>query len=414
VEDTRPKQRDAYDGQTRRAPKCERARRGVSLPRGAARVSCYASRVHGATKAFVSVVSFVARAVLAATFAATVTSNAAASEGDERARTSSLSWLRMPAAEACIATQALARSVEERLGRHVFVSAAEADVSVEGRIERRASGGWHAVITIRDAKGAVLGTRELDRPDASCTTMNEPLALIIAVMIDPEAKLSSSPPPRPKPSAAPAAAPSAAPSAAAPPPAPATTPEIKVPEGGPPPRTRDPWRFQGDAVATITSGLAPQIDLGGSIAGTLFIPDIPLGLRGYGSLFVPTIADRDGARASFDLFYLGGAVCPTLRRPAIVAMLCFGGHLGVIRSHPETLGRGIDDKTEGIWNAVSEARVSIPLVAPLALTAGVSAVLPILRPTFEYTLAGATARENLHKVSSFALAADVGVGFFFP
>src|SRR5438067_9881368 len=90
------------------------------------------------------------------------TTAASASEG----RTSSLSWLRMPGTDSCIATQALARSVEERLGRHVFVSAAEADVSVEGRIEKRAAhatSAWHAVITIRDSKGALLGTRELDR-----------------------------------------------------------------------------------------------------------------------------------------------------------------------------------------------------------------------------------------------------------
>src|SRR5207249_5003 len=104
---------------------------------------------------------------------------------------------------------ALARSVEERLGRHVFVSAAEADVSVEGRIEKRAAhatSAWHAVITIRDSKGALLGTRELDRTDPSCASMNEPLALVIAVMIDPEAKLSSTPTPIP-PAPAPAPAP---------------------------------------------------------------------------------------------------------------------------------------------------------------------------------------------------------------
>lgn len=332
------------------------------------------------------------------------------------ARTSSLSWTRMPGTDSCIATQALARSVEERLGRHVFVSAAEADVSVEGRVEKRAAGGWHAVITLRDDKGALLGTRELDRPDAACTAMNEPLALIIAVMIDPEAKLASSPPPLPA-AALPASPPSASPPppatppAAPPPPAPPSPPADEVA----PPRPKDPWRFQGDALATLSSGIAPQVDPGGTIAGMVFLPRIPLGLRGYGSLFLPTTADQDRARASFDLFYLGGAVCPTLRRPTIVAMLCFGGQLGVIRSHPETLGRGIDDKTEAIWNAVSEARVSLPIFAPVALTAGVSAVLPLVRPTFGYTRSDQGAsRANLHEVSSFAVAADVGVGFFFP
>ncbi|MBX3210375.1 MAG: hypothetical protein KF764_35410, partial [Labilithrix sp.] len=114
------------------------------------------------------------------------------------AKTSSLSWLRMPGADACVATQPLARAVEERLGRSVFVSAAEADLSVEGHVEKRtrgASSGWHAVITVRDASGATLGTRELDRADASCDAMTEPLALVIAVMIDPDAAMRPKPAP---------------------------------------------------------------------------------------------------------------------------------------------------------------------------------------------------------------------------
>src|SRR5690348_567896 len=66
-------------------------------------------------------------------------------------RTSSLSWVRLPGAEGCVATQTLARAAEDRLGRSVFVSAAQADVSVEGRIEPKRGGGFHAVLTLRDA-----------------------------------------------------------------------------------------------------------------------------------------------------------------------------------------------------------------------------------------------------------------------
>ena len=260
-----------------------------------------------------------------------------------------------------------------------------------------------AVAHRASAEGA--RTSSLDRPDGACSAMNEPLALVIAVMIDPEAKLttSSSPPPLPPPAAAPA-------------PLPAPALPGAEPDAAPKPPTKEPWRFQGDAVGTITSGVAPAVDAGGSIAGTLFLPNgIPIGLRGYGSLFLPTKATQDNARASFDLFYLGSAICPTLRRPAATLMLCFGGHLGVLRSHPETQGRGIDDKTEVVWNAVSEGRVTLPLFAPLALTGGLSAVLPLLRPTFGYTRSDAAGtRANLHKVSSFAVAADAGIGFFFP
>jgi hypothetical protein len=191
--------------------------------------------------------------------------------------------------------------------------------------------------------------------------------------------------------------------------APAPAVDIDLPK----PHTKQPWRFQGDAVATLSAGLAPGVAPGGTIAGALFLPNgIPLGLRGYASLFVPTTAEREGASASFDLFYVGGAVCPTLRRPSFVGMLCVGGQLGVVRSHPETQGRA-QEKTLGLWNGVSEARISIPLFAPVALTGGVSAVLPLLRPTFEYTRPDGSSA-NLHKVSFLALAADAGIGFFFP
>ncbi len=330
---------------------------------------------------------------------------ASGSAAAEAGRTSSLSWLRMPGADSCIATQALARSVEERLGRHVFVSAAEADVSVEGRIEKRGKGpGWHAVITVRDGKGALLGTRDVDRPDTSCETMSEPLTLIIAVMIDPDASLSG-PPPAPAPPAAPPPVP-------APAPAPAPVPEPPAP---PPPPKKDPLRVEGGVGAILTSGLAPAFDPGVVFTGLLYPPGVPVGLRGYTVLLLPMDAEKDGARGSFDTLYLGGSLCPTLRKKRIVGMLCAGGQLGGMRSHAETKGRGIEEKTLPLWNLAAEARVSFPVLPPLSVNAGVAGIVPLLRPTFQYTGAAPGAgQDNLHKVSPVAVSADVGIAFFFP
>ncbi|MBX3193414.1 MAG: hypothetical protein KF819_40910 [Labilithrix sp.] len=314
-------------------------------------------------------------------------------------RTSSLSWLRMPGADACIATQALARAVEERLGRRVFVSAAQADVSVEGHIEKKSPAGWHAVLTIRDGQGALLGTRDLDRPEASCEAMNEPLALVIAVMIDPEAAQRPAAPPPPPPPPAPEA-----------PPAP---PPPSIPEGGGEPKPREPWRFEGQGVFTLAGGLAPVVAPGLGVDAIIVPPGFPVGLRGYGSIFLPTNTTRDGAAASFDLLYVGSAICPFIRGDLGTAMICIGGQLGVIRSDPTTPSRGIDDKTLPLWNGVTELRVSVPILAPVSLTAGVGGVLPIVRPTFRYTASNGQ-RENLHKVSVFGFTAAVGAGFFFP
>jgi len=312
----------------------------------------------------------------------------------------------MPNAEGCIATQALARSVEERLGRTVFVSAAQADVSVEGRIEKRKAGGWHAVIILRDAKGAMLGTREIDRPEASCEAMNEPLALIIAVMIDPHAAM------RPQTEAG-------APEAEAPEVAPLPILTATSPDAGPPPPPpdagppkKDTWHFEGGGDVTIASGFTPTLAFGVGVEALLYPPGVPLGFRGYSSLFLPTSTEKDGAKASFDMIYVGGGLCPTIRWRVNI-MACIGGQLGILRPRPDTPGRGIKDDVLPLWNAVAELRASLPLVAPVGMSGGVGAALPLLRPNFEYTTPG-QGTESLHKVAPVAFTAELGLGFFFP
>ncbi len=316
-------------------------------------------------------------------------------------RTSSLSWLRMPGADACIATQPLARAVEERLGREVFVSAAQADLSVEGRIEKGRTGGWHAVITMRDPNGTLLGTRELDRPDASCAAMSEPLALVIAVMIDPDAAM------RPKPAPPTAEAPPPALPAPAPPPvAPIAKdePPMRDAPAPPPPRKREPWRFEGGGDAQMIAGLAPETAWGAGVNGILYPPGVPLGFRGFASLFLPTRTDVNGTRVDFDMLLFGGSLCPTLRR-RVNLMGCLGGHLGLLRPRPQgSAGAALPDDLVPIWNASAEVRVSIPITAPIAMGAGVGGALPILRPKYAGTW----------ESSVVALTADVALGFFFP
>ncbi len=128
-------------------------------------------------------------------------------------RTSSLSWVRLPGAEACIGSRALAAAVERRLQREVFVPPSRAAMAVEGRVER-APEGFRAVITVSNEAGVALGSREIHRASPICATMDDNLALVIAVMIDPEAALaprvpaSTVPRPAPAPPLRPAGEPS--------------------------------------------------------------------------------------------------------------------------------------------------------------------------------------------------------------
>lgn len=335
--------------------------------------------------------------------------------GGGNPKTSSLSWLRMPGADSCVATQALARAVEDRLGRSVFVSAAQADLSVEGRIERK-KGTWHATIIVRDAKGMTLGTRDVDRKvgleDASCDGMTEPLALIIAVMIDPDAAMRPKPSPA-SPSASPpptSAEPTTASSTFAQPPASATSSASEHPE--PPPAKPDPWRFEGHGHITINHGIAPVLDPGAGVQAILYPPKIPVGFRGYTALFLPTTREMDGARASFDMLYAGGSLCPTLRG-RINLLGCVGGQLGILRPRAETPNRGIDESVVVIWNVMLEARVHIPIIAPIGVAAGVGAGLPLVRPTVDYRTTANTIG-TLHKSEAYVLTADVGLGLYFP
>jgi hypothetical protein len=87
------------------------------------------------------------------------------------ARRSSLSWVRGEGAETCIGTRALAEAVEKRLGRSVFVSAAKADISVEGMVERK-DAPWRAIVTVADADGNILGTRELTSEEEACASLD--------------------------------------------------------------------------------------------------------------------------------------------------------------------------------------------------------------------------------------------------
>jgi hypothetical protein len=146
---------------------------------------------------------------------------------------------------------------------------------------------------------------------------------------------------------------------------------------------------------------------------------VPVGFRGFTALY-PSLpggighADKDGARAAFDLLYVGGSICPTLRR-AINVMVCVGGQLGALRAHADTPNRGIDDGAIlPIWNALVEGRISFTIVKPVGASVGVGAALPLLRPAFEYKKTDGTTTDVLFRVSPVALMASAGLGLVFP
>ena len=310
-------------------------------------------------------------------------------------RTSSLSWVRLAGADACVSTQDLARDVETRLGRSVFVSPAQADLSVEGRIEpAHGKPGWHAVVVLRDAKGVTLGTRELARDAASCDAMREPLALVVALMIDPDASTAPPPPPTPAP---------------APPPQTIVVEKqvpvyVAVPAPAPPPPPPEPtWHIDVGASLAASVGLLPHVEPG--IAGSALLePPWFIPLEAYGALWLDSTADGG---PTFALAYVGGGLCPLRYRDELLRIYaCASGELGYLKATSP-------DSAQVHVAGVLEGRGSLKLFGPIAARAGASLVVPILRPSFEYT-DSQTGQAAAFRMSAVAAVLDAGLGLVMP
>lgn len=306
-------------------------------------------------------------------------------------RTASLSWIRLNGADACVSTQDLARDVEAHLGRPVFVPPARADVSVEGHIAASGSGGWIAEFVLRDAEGQVLGTRELRDAAPSCSLMRESLALIVSVMIDPDAALDTPSAPRREP--------------------PATPPPAESSASPAPPR-RDDWRLDAGVSFSSTAGLLPGLAIGARADAALepprFVP-----LRVYANVWLDQEASAtEGAgRAVMSSKYLGVGLCPVHpRRTRVAFFACASAQLGFTTVRPRGFDETEPDEDRLHVAGALEAFASFRLVGPIAARAGVTGALPMLRDSFTYGRADGVTRVELFRMSPVTFALDLGIG----
>jgi hypothetical protein len=322
----------------------------------------------------------------------------ASARGTERAaaRTSSLSWIRLPGAETCVSTQDLARDVEQRLGHPIFVSPSEADVSVEGHIEQNGGApGWHAVLVLRDANGASLGTRELRRADASCDTMRAPLALVIVVMIDPEAALRGHETPAPPP----------------PPPQPVVIEKlvpvlVRVPEPAPP-GPPAAWHLDTGGSLIGSVGLLPGPGIGPFGGGILVPPRQFFGAEVYGAAWLDQNVSAGSGSATFWFGYVGGGLCPLiLRGHRFDGFGCASGQLGYLASYGPS---GTPNQAQVHLAGALELRGTLHIAGPFTARAGAMLVVPLIRNQFVYG-------ENapLFRMAPVAATADLGLGVAFP
>ncbi len=326
---------------------------------------------------------------------------------EPRQTTSALSWVRLPGAESCIAAPELGTRVEARLGRSAFVSPSAADLSIEGRIERKGAR-FHAVVSGTRRDGTAIGTRELEGAD--CRSLDDGLVLVLALMIDPDASLTP-PPPAPK----------------EPPPTEVVRERIiirevhEVRETPAPEKTApapSPWGLDGFAEGGLAlgrvPGAAPALGAGLTLVPPHFVPlELALGLVPDGSL-----EDR-GRTVRFWSIDGQVRVCPAVvlrprPRPfALEASACLGLRVGTLTAK----GTGFDvnlDGSRGLVDAAAAVRLRATVVGPLFAFASLGLGAPLVRQRIVATGAGGVT-ETLYERPPVGFDASLGIGVhFFP
>jgi hypothetical protein len=324
-------------------------------------------------------------------------------------RTSSLAWVRLPGAESCIGARALAQAVERRLGRQVFVSAAQAGLSIEGRIERTAQPeGFRAIITLSDEAGAPLGTRELQREVPRCGVLDEEIALVVALLIDPDAALA------PPPAAPPAPPPS-------PPlqvilrreePMPAPAPCPSPPPLPPPPRPAQPWRTGLQVGPVGVLGLLPGAGIGVGLRVHFAPPRWPV-LEIGAAIFASQRVASGTLGADFRLSVVSLAVCPvSAERWGFSFAACAGVELGAIRGGG--FGFDISLEQEGVVvDPRAGAAVRRRVVGPLSAAFDADVIVPVVRDQFYYAGVVGT-KFDVFRMAAVAGSMALALGVEFP
>jgi len=286
--------------------------------------------------------------------------------------TASLSWVRLPGSESCVPAQSLARDVEKHLGKNVFVSPSVAGLVIEGRVEPEARGGFSATLHATRADGTDLGVRTLaSKPGETCRSLDENLALVLALMIDPDAvartrDLHAAPPPSPPPPNPP-------------PRVVIKTERVLVPVDRP--QSEDPWTGEARAAITLSGGVLPGAALGFLASGQVDPPGFwPVELTGYG--WTEREAKVAGGGATFSMMAASMSVCPsTSVTDSLHATACAGFLGGAMRAR----GFGFDQINEGtkpVVALVSSLRLALDLSGPLFVSTGVGLHAAVVRPRY--------------------------------
>jgi hypothetical protein len=297
----------------------------------------------------------------------------------------------LPGAESCGGAAAVAKAVEQRLGRGALVSPAQADLSIEGRAERVGTG-LRAVLVLRDGSGAQLGVRELESAATDCSELRENAALAIALMIDPDAVLR--PPPAPS-----------TPATVAPPAPEVVIERVEVP--APEPERPAPWQVRPAAGVIIGHGFLPSTSVGALVSTTLAPPKWWPATIYAGVWAAQGLTAEGAASVSFTSAFVGLGVCPLRTKGAAASFqACAAGQLGAVQSSPSGFTTASGGALPTV-HLVADAHLTFALIGNLSAQAGGSLAAALLRSQFVFDSPGGS--QMLFDAPEFAATADLGL-----
>lgn len=314
--------------------------------------------------------------------------------GDDRSSTVSLGLTRGAGAETCITAHELALRVEARLGHATFVSAAQADMFVDTRIDR-AGRGWRATVSASRANGAHAGVRKLESASRDCHSLDEDLVLIVALVIDP---LATGRPP--------VAAPVRRDVVYVPVPVPVHVP-VHVP--GPIPR----WSFGAGISTIVLGGMLPSLTPGLDLTVAATPPGAwPIELGAIATL--RSIVEDEAGRGADVRLALGTlALCPELlERERFGLQLCGGAAAGemFVRSRGFARAAGGDHSAGLLFGS---ARGSLRVAGGIDATIDIGMTVPLTRRTLYYTALDPTTlqveRHDIYGIAAVGWVTSVGL-----
>lgn len=353
--------------------------------------------------------------------------------GARAQRTSSLSWVRLRGTEDCISTQALAERVEQRVGHAVFVSASQADLSLEGHVERSVKpSAFIATLVVSDRSGHVLGRRVLRAPGEHCDALTASLVLVIAIAIDPRAALPADGPADLSPEAksmleqlglpelsderiraelgVPEAAEQATPPAQEAHPAPAPAPAAPTP---PPAASReDAARIEISLRLSGEIGVLPHPSLGLALGPSILVSDL-LAVDVWLTALLPRSAAVPAAHgaASFTLIGAGAGACARFDADRPLELRACGGlRGGVLLSQGRDFDR--DHSASGAWLEPTLYAAVVFRSGRWLLTGRAGAGVPLVRDEFRYQDSD-NQFHTLHRAWPLVARLELGAGLAF-